>query len=270
MPVEQGKSGAIVLGTYIDALTWDQCLNRIVLWAARRESRSVFLCNVHSVVTGMCTPDFGRVLQQADLALPDGAPIAWWLRRCGHKGQPRINGPDLMLRCCARAAEAGLAVFLYGCSEATLDQLGARLREAFPSLKLAGVWAPPFRALTPEEDARVTGIIQASGAQIVFVAMGCPKQEAWIAQHRERIPAVMIGVGAAFDYHAGLIRRAPRWMQRAGLEWLYRLVCEPGRLWRRYLVTNTLFVAFLLGELMAKRRSGSTCNCGQRTHGRSS
>jgi N-acetylglucosaminyldiphosphoundecaprenol N-acetyl-beta-D-mannosaminyltransferase len=252
------KSGAMVLGSHIDAVEWNECLDRIVQWALSRESRYVCMCNVHVAVTARREPGFRRIVNQADLATPDGAPIAWCLRRLGFPSQQRINGPDLMWRCCARAAKEGLSVFLYGSGLETLEPLRARLAREFPGLRLAGYYSPPFRDLTPEEDAHAVRLIENSGAQIVFVALGCPKQEAWMAGHRDRIRAVMIGVGAAFPYHAGVLRRAPHWMQEAGLEWLHRLLSEPRRLWRRYLVTNTLFCTYLIGEFLGgQRRKGS-------------
>jgi N-acetylglucosaminyldiphosphoundecaprenol N-acetyl-beta-D-mannosaminyltransferase len=254
MAGDRHRVGAKVLGAHIDAVGWRQCLDRIAGWASRRESRYVCACNVHSVVTACRDPEFREIVNGADLAIPDGAPIAWWLRRLEFPGQRRISGPELMWECCARAAEEGLSVFLYGCTAETLERLSGRLSRAFPNLKLAGCHAPPFRTLTAPEDAAVARRIEDSGAQIVFVALGCPRQEAWMAAHRFRIPAVMIGVGAAFEYHAGIRRRAPRWMRNAGLEWLYRVLSEPRRLWRRYLVTNTLFCIYLLGELVRGRR----------------
>jgi len=185
---------------------------------------------------------FGEVVANADMATPDGAPVAWMLRKLGFPTQQRINGPDLMWKYCAAAAGRDEPIFLYGNSTETLAELQNRLLVAFPALKVVGAYSPPFRPLTDEEDAHIVEVINDSGAGVVFVSLGCPKQEKWMAAHRGRINAVMIGVGAAFDYHAGTITRAPLWMQRAGLEWLHRLASEPGRLWKRYLVTNTLFV----------------------------
>ena len=226
----------------------------------------VCICNVHSVVTASQDAAFGQVLQKADMATPDGAPIAWMLRRLGNAGQQRINGPDLMWRYCeavqARCASlhgsadtaSRSGIFLYGSSEQTLATLKAKLQAAFPALNIAGAISPPFRALTPDEDAAIVAQINASGAGVVFVSLGCPKQELWMAAHHGRIHAVMVGVGAAFDYHAGTIRRAPKWMQDAGLEWLHRLASEPRRLWRRYLVTNTLFIFGAAKQLLQTRR----------------
>ena len=200
------------------------------------------------------------------MATPDGAPVAWMLRRLGHAGQQRINGPDLMWRYCetvqaqsgslrGSADTAGRSgIFLYGSSEKTLATLQGKLASAFPAVHIAGAISPPFRALTLDEDEAIVAQINASNAGVVFVSLGCPKQELWMAAHRGRIHAVMIGVGAAFDYHAGTIQRAPNWMQDAGLEWLHRLASEPRRLWRRYLVTNTLFVFGAAKQLLQSRR----------------
>lgn len=258
MATGHDRAGASVLGSHIDAVGWGDCLDRIFAWAARRESRYVCMCNVHSVVTARRDRAFGEVINAADLAPPDGAPVAWRLRALGYPRQQRICGPELMWKCCGRAAAERLPVFLYGGTANVLRRLSARLAREFPRMKIAGCYAPPFRDLTPEEDALVVRAINESGAAIVLVALGCPKQEAWIAGHRGRIRAVMIGVGAAFNFFAGVTARAPGWMRDAGLEWLHRLATEPRRLWRRYLVTNTLFIAYLAAEIAGggRRRGG--------------
>jgi N-acetylglucosaminyldiphosphoundecaprenol N-acetyl-beta-D-mannosaminyltransferase len=176
------------------------------------------------------------------MATPDGMPIAWMLRRLGHSGQERINGPDVMWKYCEQAAGGGESVYFYGSTETTLRLLSKKLKAAFPELRIAGTVAPPFRALSAAEDESMVDAINRSGAGVVFVGLGCPKQETWMAAHRGRIRAVMVGVGAAFDFHAGTVKRAPLWMQRTGLEWLHRICSEPRRLWRRYLVSNILFI----------------------------
>lgn len=241
-----GRPRAAVLGCAIDAVSWDDILERIERWSERRESRYVCLCNVHSLVTARQDGRLRQVLNGADAATPDGMPVAWYLRRSGFPGQQRINGPDLMWRYCERAAANGTPIFLYGATDRTLALLAARLRQAFPGIRIAGSHAPPFRDLTPREEDGIAALIRRSGARVVFVGLGCPKQELWMARQRGKLRAVMIGVGAAFDYHAGTLRRAPRWMQNSGLEWLFRLMTEPRRLWRRYLVTNSLFVYYLV------------------------
>jgi N-acetylglucosaminyldiphosphoundecaprenol N-acetyl-beta-D-mannosaminyltransferase len=245
--------GAPVLGTRIHALSLEECVERMIAWARRGESRYVCACNAHSLVSARVDGLFAQALAEADLCVPDGAPVAWRLRGRGFAGQPRVSGPDVMLRCCERAAEAGLPVFLYGATEPTLARLGRALRARFPALRVAGALSPPFRELSPQEEDAALQAIAASGARLVFVALGCPRQEAWMHAHRARLPAVMLGAGAAFDFLAGTQPRAPRWMQGAGLEWLHRLAHEPRRLWRRYLVTNTLFLAWSLGDAPAPR-----------------
>jgi N-acetylglucosaminyldiphosphoundecaprenol N-acetyl-beta-D-mannosaminyltransferase len=236
------RSGATVLSSFIDAIDWDQALARLATWARMRESRYVCLCNVHSVVTADQDPSFHEVISGADLALPDGAPVAWVLQNSGFPEQQRINGPDLMWRYMKVAEELGQSVFFYGSSEETLTQLRKAISKSFPTLRVAGMISPPYGEVSAEMDQAHVDAINRSGAHVLFVGLGCPKQEAWMAAHKGRIHSVMLGVGAAFDYHAGTLRRAPVWMQNNGLEWAYRLACEPRRLFKRYLLTNSAFV----------------------------
>lgn len=243
-----------VIGAPIDAVDWDTALDRVVRWGTAHESRYVCICNVHSVTTARSDPSFARVLAQSDTNTPDGAPIAWFLRRNGFPAQERINGPDLMLRHATLAARSGQPIYLYGGTDATLSRLRDALLRDFPGLVIAGTYSPPFRALTAQEDAAIVDSINASGAQVVWVGLGCPKQEMWMAEHRGRIRAVMVGVGAAFDYHAGTVRRAPRWMRNVGLEWAYRLASEPRRLALRYAVTNTVFIGLVGWQMLGRRR----------------
>jgi N-acetylglucosaminyldiphosphoundecaprenol N-acetyl-beta-D-mannosaminyltransferase len=191
------------------------------------------------------------------MVTPDGAPVAWMMRKLGHTRQQRINGPDLMWKYCeqlSRRPPCQLGddggVFFLGNTEETLLILKTKLLAAFPDIKIAGSISPPFRQLTPEEDSAIVTKINDSGAGLLWVSLGCPKQELWMAEHRGRINAVMIGVGAAFDYHAGTIRRAPKWMQNNGLEWLYRVFSEPKRLWKRYLYTNSIFLILAAKQLL--------------------
>jgi N-acetylglucosaminyldiphosphoundecaprenol N-acetyl-beta-D-mannosaminyltransferase len=240
-----------VFGSPIDVIDWQCAVSRIAGWAAARESRYVCICNAHSVVTATSDSAFATAVHDADMSTPDGAPVAWLIGKQTGRAQQRINGPDLMWHYLADGTRQGGPIFLYGATDETLQILRSRLPAAFPDLQIAGTYSPPFRPLTAEEDAEVVEMINSSGATTVWVSLGCPKQEKWMADHRGRIRGVMIGVGAAFDYHAGTLNRAPLWMQRNGLEWLHRLASEPGRLWKRYLVTNTLFVLLAARQLLS-------------------
>jgi len=244
------RKTARVLEVPIDALGWNEAISRLLQWARQNESRYVTICNAHVVVTASQDSAYRAVIESSDMATPDGAPVAWMLRRQGFAGQQRINGPDLTWAL-ARSCEAeGVSVYFYGSTAETLAKLRQRLLAAFPALRIAGMESPPFRHLNVEEDAEAVERMNASGAGIVFVGLGCPKQERWMAEHRGRVRAVMIGVGAAFDFHAGTVSRAPAWMRNNGLEWLHRLASEPRRLWKRYLVTNSLFVVGAIRQLV--------------------
>jgi N-acetylglucosaminyldiphosphoundecaprenol N-acetyl-beta-D-mannosaminyltransferase len=193
----------------------------------------------------------------ATLAVPDGQPLVWALRALGHEHATRVYGPDLMAHFCARAARDGTPMYLYGGrSPEALRLLEARLRERFAGVEIVGGFSPPFRQLTPEEETRVIEEIDASGAAVVWVGTGQPKQEKWMAQMRPRLSApLLVGVGAAFDFHAGLVSQAPRWMQRNGLEWTYRLSREPRRLWRRYARRNPRFILGFVRQYVRERQA---------------
>lgn len=243
-----------VLVSPIDKLSWESALGTIHAWASARDSRYVCICNVHSVVTAANDGRFLQVIAQADMATPDGAPVAWMMRRLGAPEQLRISGPDLMQLYCAAAAQRGEAIYLYGSTPTTLEMLERVLCQKFPGLVIAGRRSPPFRTLSAEEDQADVDDINRSGAGTVWVSLGCPKQELWMAAHAGRVNAVMVGVGAAFDFHAGTVARAPAWMRRFGLEWLHRLASEPRRLWRRYLLSNTSFIVGAVRQLLAAQR----------------
>jgi N-acetylglucosaminyldiphosphoundecaprenol N-acetyl-beta-D-mannosaminyltransferase len=239
-----------VLGAYINHIAWDEALKQILAWGWLHESRYICICNVHSVVTANRDSDFNLIINNADMATPDGAPVAWLLRHVGFKSQERINGPDLMWRYLKEAERLGQSPYFYGGTEETLLKLTAAVKLAFPGLRIAGTHAPPFTQRTLEEQQSELQLIRQSAANVVFVGLGCPKQERWMAAHSAHIDAVMIGVGAAFDYHAGTIKRAPLSWQKHGFEWLYRLLAEPRRLFKRYLITNTLFILGVAGQLL--------------------
>lgn len=240
----------VVLGAPICPVNFEHSLDRVLSWGRGNESRFVVLANVHVVVTATVEADFGRTVSAADMATPDGAPVAWMLRRLGHAEQTRVSGPDLMWSLLERCGEDGVSVYFYGSTPETLAKLTERVIQAFPKLHIAGQESPPFRQLSDEEDAEAVSRINQSGAGLVFVGLGCPKQEHWMLAHRGRVNAVMLGVGAAFDFHAGTVSRAPAWMRENGLEWLHRLASEPKRLWKRYLVTNTLFICLAAKQLI--------------------
>lgn len=243
-----------VLGAKISQLTWDTALTKIMEWGARHESRYVCICNVHSVVTAKRDFEFHTIINNADMATPDGAPIAWVLSHLGKIEQERINGPDLMWRYLKLAEEHGQRPFFYGSTEDTLNRLTSAIRKNFPRLDIAGIYSPPFRALSAQEEQAEVDLMNQSGANVVFIGLGCPKQERWMAAHSGRINAVMIGVGAAFDYHAGTIKRAPLSWQRHGFEWLYRLLSEPRRLFFRYFFTNTWFILSISKQLFLTKK----------------
>lgn len=245
---------ADVLGSRINASGWTETLNVLSGWAAQKRGRYVCISNVHMVVTAREDPELAQAMCQADMATPDGAPIAWMLRRLGFANQPRISGTELMRAYLALASGRGESVFLFGSAEETLARLQLNLLKEFPSLLIAGAVSPPFRQLSDEEDSAIVAQINASGAGTVWVSLGCPKQEKWMLAHRGKVAAVMLGVGAAFDFIAGTKPRAPSWMQSLGLEWVHRLASEPGRLWKRYLVTNSRFVFGAARQLLSGGR----------------
>jgi N-acetylglucosaminyldiphosphoundecaprenol N-acetyl-beta-D-mannosaminyltransferase len=253
MPVSQISKRRVtenVLNVPVDVIDWQEAIDRIFEWSSARETKVVCICSVHSIVTARQNRAHAHNLMTADMVTPDGAPVAWTVKGKGHPHQQRISGPDLMLKACERAAETGVKIFLYGGTPASLSSLEQALRLQFPKLDIAGAFSPPFRKLTDEEDAAIVERINSSGAGIVWVGLGCPKQEAWMHEHRGRINAVMVGVGAAFDFHAGVIKRAPMWMQRSGLEWVHRMAQDPRRLVKRYLVTNTIFIVGTMQDFL--------------------
>lgn len=243
-----------LFGVRVSATSYDELVGRVIERGLRRQPTIVdFMC-VHGLVHAAQNESFRRVINDFDVVATDGQPVRWalnWFHRA--KLETRVYGPETMWRTCAAAEKAGVAIYLYGSSPEVIASLPRRLLESFPKLRIVGAESPPFRALTPEEDAEVAERINASGAGIVFVGTGCPRQEEFAWRQRHAIRAVQMCVGAAFDLHAGVKRMAPGWMQRHGLEWLYRLVQEPSRLWKRYLVNNTVFVALSVRQALSRR-----------------
>jgi N-acetylglucosaminyldiphosphoundecaprenol N-acetyl-beta-D-mannosaminyltransferase len=244
-----------ILGNRIDVTTYSQACDRIFTYAAAHQSCYIIAANVHVVMTAYWNPDYRQVVNHAALVTPDGMPLVLALRWLGHPQATRVYGPDLMLACCQRAAQDQVPIYLYGGTNTTLQKLQQNLQLKFPTLQIAGAYAPPFRELTPEEERQDLDRIHQSGAAIVFVALGCPKQELWMARQQGRLQAVAIGVGAAFAFHSGEVRQAPLWMMAAGLEWLYRLAVEPKRLWKRYFINNPAFI-LLFGVQLLRQKLG--------------
>jgi N-acetylglucosaminyldiphosphoundecaprenol N-acetyl-beta-D-mannosaminyltransferase len=220
-------------------------------------ARYICVTSAHGVILAKDDPSFAEILDLADIVTPDGMPVVWALRSFGSTGQQRVYGPTLMLELCRGAAEHGHRVYLYGGHADVLPILENRLRQQFPELLIAGRYAPPFRALSRQEDEEIQQMIRNAGTDLIFVGLSTPKQERWMFEHRQAFPGVtMIGVGAAFDFHAGRMPQAPAWMQRRGLEWLFRLISEPVRLWRRYLLVTPRFLPLWgLQRLKTKRES---------------
>jgi N-acetylglucosaminyldiphosphoundecaprenol N-acetyl-beta-D-mannosaminyltransferase len=248
---------AEVLGVPLAVTDYGAVLDWMAAVVAARRRVWVTAAAVNLVMSARENPAAGRALRDATLVVPDGQPLVWALHLLGHPAATRVYGPDLMALHCARAAEDGTPVYLYGGrEESALELLTRRLRERYPGLVIAGGHAPPFRPLTTEEQDRVAADINGSGAGVVWVGTGQPKQEMWMSAMRPRLEApVLVGVGAAFDFHAGLVPQAPPWMGRHGLEWTYRLAREPRRLWRRYLRYNPLFVAAFSRQYLEQRRA---------------
>ena len=239
-----------MLGTRVDARSYASATAAIVGWARAAQSRYVCVSTVHMVMEGHDDPAFQAVVNGADLVTSDGMPVVWALRLLGLRQARRVYGPDLTPIVCAAAAAAALPVGFYGGSPEVLEELVAGLQARLPALNVVYRESPPFRPLTEAEADAEIAAIRASGCRILFVGLGCPKQERWMAARRGQVDTVMIGVGAAFDFLAGRKRMAPEWVQAAGLEWLFRLVSEPRRLWRRYLYHNPRFVVLFGRQLL--------------------
>jgi N-acetylglucosaminyldiphosphoundecaprenol N-acetyl-beta-D-mannosaminyltransferase len=238
-----------ILGTRLDATSYEEATGRIIQWAEAKDSCYVCAANVHMVMEAHDDPGFLQVVNSADLVTPDGMPLVWCLRQLGVGSATRIYGPTLTLHVCRAAADNHIPVALYGGTEQSLSAFTNFLNDSFPLIQIVCGIAPPFRPLTEKEDDAYTRQIAASGARILLVGIGCPKQEKWMAQHISKISAVMLGVGAAFDFHSGRVKQAPVAMQQMGLEWLYRLIQEPQRLWKRYFKQNPRFIILFLIQL---------------------
>lgn len=239
-----------VLGVQVSAINMDQALDVMDHWITTGARQYVCVTGVHGVMESRRDDALRQIHNEAGLVTPDGMPLVWWSRAAGWRHVGRVYGPDLLLACCERSVTTGYRHFFYGGGEGVAELLARRLQKRFAGLVVAGTCTPPFRPLTPEEDEDIVRRINDAAPDIVWVGLSTPKQEVWMAEHLGRLNApVLIGVGAAFDFHAGLKRQAPRWIQHSGLEWLFRLGTEPRRLWKRYLSNNPAFVWLAVQEL---------------------
>jgi len=240
-----------LFGVLVSPTTYGEMV-RVILGAGSERQPAVVSCHaVHALVTASDDSEFREQVNTFEAITPDGQPVRWalnWFHRANL--DDRVYGPELMLRICQAASSQGVSIYLYGGTPSVLERLSANLVDKYPGLEIAGIDAPPFRELTAEEDQAVVERIRDSGAGIVFIGLGCPKQDRFAFHHRARIRAVQVCVGAAFDFHAGVKAVAPKWMQNLGLEWLFRLAQEPKRLWKRYFLTN---FRFILKCLLTKR-----------------
>lgn len=255
--IDQGKRN--LLGVDIDAVDYDGAVARIVEAAHASQPCAVSALAVHGLMTGALDRVHRYRLNQFDLLTPDGQPVRWalnWVHGC--RLPDRVYGPNLMLRTCEAAAEAGLPIYLFGSTPEMLTELESALKSKFPKLEIAGARPSRFRTMTPEERDELVTDIRISGAKITFVGLGCPRQEVWGYEFRERLSMPLLAVGAAFAFHAGQLEQAPQYLQDRGLEWLFRLTREPKRLWRRYVILNPLYLSMLAGQVLGIYRPKSS------------
>jgi N-acetylglucosaminyldiphosphoundecaprenol N-acetyl-beta-D-mannosaminyltransferase len=242
-----------VIGFPVTAAPFDRQIELIMKWANRRLSKVVCVANVHMIMEAHQNPEFAAVLSHADLVTPDGMPLVWLMNLLGVWRQNRVAGMDLLLALCQQVSARKISVFFIGSERETLDRMKVRLLQEFPDLQIVGMEPLPFRPLNPTEDADIIEKINGSGAGIVFVSLGCPKQEIWMNAHQDKIKTVMLGLGGVFPVYAGLHKWAPLWVRRSGLEWLYRLLQEPRRLWKRYYQTIPPFIYLAFKQLLTVR-----------------
>jgi N-acetylglucosaminyldiphosphoundecaprenol N-acetyl-beta-D-mannosaminyltransferase len=245
-----------VLGVHVSAVQIPEVIRQVQAWIhARSYGHFVAVTGMHGIMEAQNDPRFMLILNAASLVVVDGMPLVWLGRWRGFPLHRRVYGPELLAEFCAQTSSLGFRHFFYGGKPGVPEELVNRLRSRLPALQVAGVYSPPFRSLTEEEDRNLVALINESRADIVWVGLSTPKQEKWMYEHKEklRVP-VLIGVGAAFDFHSGRVKQAPRWMRDHGLEWLFRLSTEPRRLWRRYILLGSRFVWLVTLELSGLRR----------------
>ena len=244
-----------ILGINVNAVDYDFAVSAITDAARKKQACSVSALAVHGVMTGFLDSTHARRLNGLDLVVPDGQPVRWalsWLYK--KQLNDRVYGPNLTLKVAESLAKEELSIYLYGSKKATLEKFARNLRRLYPGFRIAGMEESKFRRLSPEERLQLVERIKASGANAVFLGLGCPRQETWAYEYRNLLNIPILAVGAAFDFHAGTLPQAPRWMQDVGLEWLFRLIQEPKRLWQRYAVLNPLYVWHIIQQYLGLRK----------------
>jgi N-acetylglucosaminyldiphosphoundecaprenol N-acetyl-beta-D-mannosaminyltransferase len=247
--LEKSPPSRSIIGSPVTALPFDAQINLMMIWAESHLSRVVCIANVHMLVEAYHNPSFAAVMKTADLVTPDGMPLVWMLRMMGVARQDRVAGLDVILALCRQACDRQISIFFLGSHSAILERIRLRLAQEFPALNIAGMEPMPFRPVTAAEDQAIVDMLNASEAGLIFVSLGCPKQEAWMVAHRDRVRAVMVGLGGAFPVYAGIHKRAPEVVRHLGFEWLYRLLQEPQRLWGRYSSTIPIFLWLAFKQL---------------------
>ena len=244
-----------ILGVGISAINIQIAVKTIDKWIQTKRPNYVCVTGVHGVIESQRNDSLKHIHNKAGMVTPDGMPLVWLSRMRGFSSVDRVYGPDLMLAVCEQSTEKGYRHFLYGGADGVPELLEEKLTERFPGIQIVGTYSPPFRPLTPTEEDSITQIIAEANPDIIWVGLSTPKQEQWMASNVGKLMApVLIGVGAAFDFHTGRKPQAPRWMQISGLEWLFRLITEPRRLWRRYLINNPLFIILILTQILGLKR----------------
>jgi N-acetylglucosaminyldiphosphoundecaprenol N-acetyl-beta-D-mannosaminyltransferase len=242
-----------ILGAPVTALSFDAQIKQILEWASSYESKVICVANVHMLMEAHWNSEFSSVLKSADIVTPDGMPLVWMMKLMGVREQNRVAGMDILLALCKLASKQKMSVFFLGSETTILQKMRSKLEHEFPNLEIADMVSLPFRPMTVAEDEAIVQKIHQSKAKLVLVSLGCPKQEQWMHNHKDKIQAVMIGLGGVFPVLAGVHKRAPLWVQNLGLEWLYRLVQEPRRLWKRYTYTIPPFIWLCMKQLVAAK-----------------
>ena len=246
-----------VLSVRLHAVTWEETFQKIGLWVAQKQPHYINVCSVQTVLDSYDSQDLTQIVNCSGMAVPDGMPLVWLGKLTGNPVD-RIYGPDLVLSLCERGQNLDYRHFFYGGSPGIADRMSENLRRRYPQLQIVGTCSPPFRDLTPQEEEETAQMINQARPDIVWVGLGTPKQDFWMARMRPLLQApVLIAVGAAFDLHSGRIRQAPHWMRNTGLEWLFRLLMEPRRLWRRYLIGNPRFIYLIFKQFTNQKRPTS-------------